>query len=70
MRRPPNHEEGLPQGGITRKMRQNAQFDLGIIRGHQEIAFVGHKRPADFSTDVGADGNVLQVGVTAGQATS
>jgi len=49
-------------------MRQDAQFDLGIVQGDQNLACGCDESLADAATLFAADGDVLQIGVGRGQA--
>src|SRR5262249_14906512 len=55
--------EGFHQQRIVRKMRQQAQFNLGIIGGEQYAAGFCDESSADLPAQFGANGNVLQVGI-------
>ena len=49
-------------------MGHEAEFDLGVVGGHEDVAGGGDEGGADLAADGGADGDVLQVGVGAGEA--
>ena len=49
-------------------MGQDAQFNLGVVRINQDVAGLGHKGPADLPAHGRAHGDVLQVGIVAGDA--
>ena len=46
---------------------QQAQFDLGIVRRHQEMARFPDKGAADATPFLGADRNVLKIGIRGGE---
>src|SRR5260370_21740057 len=54
---------GFDQQGIFAEMSQKAQLDLGIIRGEQYVAWLNGECSANLAAKLGADGNVLQVGI-------
>src|SRR5277367_3059846 len=54
---------GFEQQRVTGIVRQQAQFNLRIVGGEQHMAGFGGERRANFATEFGADGNVLQIGV-------
>ena len=60
--------ERLFQRINTRDMRQNAQFDLAVVQGHQHLALFGNERLADTAAFLGPDGDVLQVRIGRCQA--
>ena len=49
-------------------MGEQAELDLAVVGGDEEVAGLGDEGAADRGTFLGADGNVLQVGVVGGQA--
>ena len=53
--------ERFHQQLVFGKMRQQAQLDLRIVCRKQQIAFLGDERRADLASQLGADGNVLQI---------
>ncbi|CAM3254884.1 hypothetical protein SPAN111604_13365 [Sphingomonas antarctica] len=55
--------ERLFQRGNVRHMRRQPQFDLRIIGAQQHIARLGDERLADAAAILGADRDVLQIGV-------
>ena len=59
--------ERLRQRRIAGKMRHDPQLHLRIVRGDKPPARLRHKCPADFSSQIGADRNVLQVRIAAGK---
>ena len=46
---------------VSGHMSQHSQFDLGIVRIHEFIAFSGDKYLADLSAQFHTHGNVLQI---------
>ena len=62
--------EGVEQGGVLADVGQDAQFDLGVVAGEELPAGAGDEAAPDLLADVAADGDVLQVGVAAGEAAS
>src|SRR6478609_3940890 len=44
-------------------MCQDPELDLGVVRTEQLMSRRGHESVADAPPEIGADGNVLQVGV-------
>ena len=62
--------EGLDQHLFTREVGEDAQLDLGIVGADQLPAFLGQEGLADAPTELGADRNVLEVGVAAGEPAS
>ena len=49
---------------VLGKMRKQAQLDLRIVRGHEYmVALEGHEAFPDAAPEIGAHGNVLQVGI-------
>ena len=48
---------------ITGNVGQNAQLDLAVVGIHQHTARLCHKVGAQLAAQLGADGDVLQVGV-------
>src|SRR5277367_5094927 len=46
---------------IARKMSEDAQLNLRIIRGKELKSRRGDERGANFAAELGADGNVLQI---------
>ncbi len=55
--------EGLFQTVDPGHMRGQPQFDLRIVSGEQDIAAFRHKGLADGAPDLGADRDVLQIGI-------
>ncbi len=56
------------QGFVAGEVRHNAQLDLGIVGGNDDAALRCGKGAAHAAPCFGADGDVLQVGVVAGEA--
>ena len=59
---------GVEQQRVLREVRHEAELDLRVVGGHEQVAGRGDEGFADFAADFGADGDVLQVGVDAGEA--
>ena len=57
--------EGLDQHLFPREVGEDAQLDLGIVGADQLPAFLGQEGLADPTTELGADRNVLEVGIAA-----
>ena len=47
---------------------EHAKLDLGIVRGQEDVALLGDEGLSDFAAFLGADRDVLQVGVVGGEA--
>ena len=60
--------ERVDQHLLARQVRQDAQLDLRVVGGDQDVAGLGDERAADVAPDLGADRDVLQVGIAAAQA--
>ena len=60
--------EGLFQAVDSGDMGEDAQFDLGIVRATRTFALFRDKRLADAAAFLGADRDVLQVGIGRGEA--
>ena len=61
--------EGLQHQGILCHMSQNTQLNLRVIAGHEPvITGRGNKQCPDLPTDIRTGGDILQIGVRAGQA--
>ena len=56
------------QQWVFREMRQQAQFDLRVVGGQQDVAGFGGEGGANFAAQFGADRNVLQVRIGRRQA--
>ena len=59
--------EGLFQLGHVGHVRGETQFDLAVVGGEDHVALIGHKGMADLAADLGADRDVLQVGLGRGE---
>jgi hypothetical protein len=61
----------VPEGVLQRvdigDVSQQAQLDLGIVGRHDDIALIGGEGFADLAAFLGADRDVLQVRLGAGQ---
>ena len=55
--------EGVDQGRVLREVGEDAQLDLAVVGGQQQVAGLGHEGLADAPALGGADGDVLQVRV-------
>ena len=60
--------ERVDQTGVLREMGEDAQLDLGVVGGHEAAALVGDERLAHLTPLGGTDGNVLEVGALARDA--
>ena len=58
---------GAHQQRIAAEMRQQPQLDLRIVGGEQLRARRGCKCGANFAAELGADGDVLQIGIDRGE---
>ncbi len=56
-------QEGFAQLGNVGHMRREPQLDLAVVGGENDIARLGDEGVADLLAGVGADRDVLQVGV-------
>ena len=54
---------GVEQEGVLREVGHEAEFDLRVVGGHQQVALGGDEAGADFTANGGTDGDVLQVGI-------
>ena len=61
--------EGAKQGFVSADVGHDAQLDLGVVGADDHTARWRHKRLAHAAAFGRADGDVLQVGIVAGQAT-
>ena len=61
--------EGINQTIVSGKMSHDPQLDLGVVCRHQHHALRGNESLANTTAFLCPDGNVLQIGVRAGQAT-
>ena len=59
--------EGLHEGLVSRVVGQDAQLDLGVVGREQRRALLGHERLADPHSCLGADRDVLHVGIGGGE---
>jgi len=59
--------EGRNEGRILREVGQDPQLDLGIVGGDEPAAWRGDECLTDPLSLHGADGDVLQVGIAAGE---
>src|SRR5579872_5345823 len=55
--------KGFDENRVLGKMREDAQLDLGIIGGKQNVARLGDEGGANFAAELGANRNVLQIGI-------
>src|SRR5258707_5925037 len=55
------------QQSVFRKVRQQAQLNLRIVGGEQHVAWLRDNRRANFTAQLGANRNILQVGVDGGK---
>src|SRR5665213_3734270 len=60
---------GLQQEWIFREVGHQAQFNLRIIRGKQNIAVHGYEGGANLASQFGANVNVLQIWIDRREAT-
>ncbi|KAF5043674.1 hypothetical protein DSECCO2_499790 [anaerobic digester metagenome] len=60
--------KGVQEGRVAGHVRQDPEFDLGVVRGHEHLARRGHEAGPHARPEAAADGDVLQVGIAAGQA--
>src|SRR5581483_1350099 len=54
---------GVEEERVLREVRHEAELDLRVVGGHEEVAGRGDEGGANLAADGGADGDVLQVGV-------
>ena len=59
--------KSLKQVLILTEVSKNAQFDLGVISGKEQMSRRGNERFADFSSFLGTNGNVLKIGFRAAE---
>ena len=59
---------GVEEERVLREVRHEAELDLRVVGGHEQVAGRGDEGGADFAADGGADGDVLQVGVRGREA--
>src|SRR5262249_6992244 len=62
--------KGFDQRLVAGQMRQNAKLDLRVVGGNQKMAWICDERAADFPSELGPNGNVLEVGIAAAQSAS
>jgi hypothetical protein len=60
--------KSVQQHRILRQMREDAQLDLRVIRAHEHVAGGRDERLTDLASELGANGNVLQIRVGRRQA--
>src|ERR1700691_5825715 len=53
--------KGFDEYRVAREMRENAQLDLRIIRGKKTASRRGDERGANFTAQLRANGNILQI---------
>jgi hypothetical protein len=61
--------ERVDQHLVAGHVREHAQLDLRVVGGDQHVARLGDERTPDLAADLGADRDVLQVGIAAAEAT-
>ena len=54
---------GLDQQLVAGEVRQQPQLDLRVVGGEQNVAGLGDEGGANLAAQLGADGNVLQIGI-------
>ena len=59
---------GVEQQRVLREVGHEAELDLRVVGGHEQVAGGGDEGGADLAAEGGADGDVLQVGVGGGEA--
>ena len=61
-------DESVPHGGVSRDIRQEAQLDLGVVGVDEDTVFGGgNEELAKLTAQLGADGDVLEVGLGGGE---
>ena len=55
--------EDLLQRLLARDVRQQPQFDLGVVGGHEQVSGLGDEAGADLASQRRADRDVLEVGI-------
>ena len=60
--------EGVLHRLIAGNMGHQTQLDLGVVRIHQNTALRRNEHPADLTAEVGAGGNILQIGLRGAQS--
>ncbi len=59
---------GVEEEGVGGEVGHEAEFDLGVVGRHEDVAGGAGEGGADFAAGGGADGDVLEVGVGGGEA--
>ena len=59
--------EGLEQHAILREVGQNAELNLRVIGCQQHASLAGDKRGTNLHSQFGADGDILQIRIAAGE---
>ena len=59
--------ERLDQRLVARQVGEHAQLDLRVVRRDQDVTRFGDERAPDLAAELGADRDVLQVGIAAAQ---
>ena len=59
---------GVEQERVLGEVGHEAELDLRVVGGHEQVAGGGDEGGADLAAEGGADGDVLQVGVGGGEA--
>ena len=54
---------GVEQQRVLREVRHQAELNLRVVRGHEQVAGCGDEGSTNLAADSSADGNVLQVGI-------
>src|SRR5205814_1084707 len=60
--------EGLDEGRVAGEVGQETQLDLRVVGGDEHASGRCDERLTDFTPNLRADGDVLEVGVAAGQS--
>ena len=60
--------EGFDEGFFAAVVGEDAELDLGVVGGDEEVLRGGDEGAADLAADIGFDGNVLEVGIGGGEA--
>ena len=63
----PVPEEGLDERRVLREVGQDAELDLGIVGGQEDVALVRDEGPAEARPPRPPGRDVLEVGVARGQ---
>ena len=61
--------EGLDEGGVFAEVCHQTQLDLRVVGAEEGTACIGYEGLADGTTLGRTDGDILDVGVAAGEAT-